>query len=93
MYHSSDCSSPAGGVVEAEQAGPFVCISSRHPKKLARQGKIPAHPRGDANMMSAPSRSGDSGNLPRFHGIPQAIKTQKYIILSISLAPAVQLLF
>lgn len=33
--------------VEAEQAAPFVHMSPRHLKKLAREGKIPAHPRGD----------------------------------------------
>jgi hypothetical protein len=32
--------------VEAEDAGPFVHISPRHLKKLAREGNIPAHPRG-----------------------------------------------
>ena len=33
--------------VEAEDAAPFVHISPRHLKKLAREGKVPAHPRGD----------------------------------------------
>jgi hypothetical protein len=33
--------------VEAEQAAPFVDISPRHLKKLAREGQVPAHPRGD----------------------------------------------
>lgn len=33
--------------IEAEDAAPFVCISERHLKKLAREGKVPAHPRGD----------------------------------------------
>ena len=33
--------------VEAEQAAPFVCMSPRHLKKLAREGRLPAHPRGD----------------------------------------------
>jgi hypothetical protein len=33
--------------IEAEEASPFVRVSSRHLKKLAREGKVPAHPRGD----------------------------------------------
>lgn len=33
--------------VEAEEAAPFVHMSPRHLKQLARQGKVPAHPRGD----------------------------------------------
>lgn len=33
--------------VEAEQAASFIHMSPRHLKKLAREGKIPAHPRGD----------------------------------------------
>jgi hypothetical protein len=33
--------------VEAEDAALFVRISPRHLKKLAREGRIPAHPRGD----------------------------------------------
>ncbi|MFB3813102.1 MAG: helix-turn-helix domain-containing protein [Terriglobales bacterium] len=32
---------------EAEEAAPFVRMSPRHLKKLAREGRIPAHPRGD----------------------------------------------
>ena len=33
--------------VEAEEAAPFVHVSPRHLKQLAREGKVPAHPRGD----------------------------------------------
>jgi len=33
--------------VEAEEAAPFVRMSPRHLKKLAREGNVPAHPRGD----------------------------------------------
>ena len=33
--------------VEAEEAGPFVHESPRHLKQLAREGKVPAHPKGD----------------------------------------------
>jgi hypothetical protein len=33
--------------VEAEQAAPFVHMSPRHLKKLAREARIPAHFRGD----------------------------------------------
>jgi hypothetical protein len=33
--------------VEAEEAAPFVHMSARHLKQLARQDKVPAHPRGD----------------------------------------------
>jgi len=33
--------------VEAEDAAPFIGYSPRHLKKLAREGMIPAHPRGD----------------------------------------------
>ena len=33
--------------LEAEEAAPFVHMSPRHLKKLAREGKVPAHPRGD----------------------------------------------
>jgi hypothetical protein len=33
--------------VEAEEAAPFVKMSPRHLKNLARQGRVPAHPRGD----------------------------------------------
>lgn len=33
--------------VEAGEAAPFLRMSERHLKKLARQGIVPAHPRGD----------------------------------------------
>lgn len=33
--------------LEAEEAAPFVHLSPRHLKKLAREGRVPAHPRGD----------------------------------------------
>ena len=33
--------------VEAEEGAPFVHMSPRHLKQLAREGKVPAHPRGD----------------------------------------------
>ena len=33
--------------LEAEEAGQIVRISARHLKKLAREQKVPAHPRGD----------------------------------------------
>jgi phage terminase Nu1 subunit (DNA packaging protein) len=32
--------------LEAEEAAPFLKISPRHLKKLAREGCVPAHPRG-----------------------------------------------
>jgi excisionase family DNA binding protein len=33
--------------LEAEEAAPYLRMSPRHLKKLAREGKVPAHPRGD----------------------------------------------
>jgi len=33
--------------VEAEEAAPFLKMSPRHLKKLAREGRVPAHPRGE----------------------------------------------
>jgi len=33
--------------LEADAAAPFLKISERHLKKLAREGRVPAHPRGD----------------------------------------------
>lgn len=33
--------------LEAEDAAPFLGLSPRHMKKLAREGRLPAHPRGD----------------------------------------------
>lgn len=33
--------------LEAEEAASFVKYSPRHLKQLAREGKVPAHPRGD----------------------------------------------
>jgi len=33
--------------VEAEEAARFVHMSPQHLKQLAREGKVPAHPRGD----------------------------------------------
>jgi predicted DNA-binding transcriptional regulator AlpA len=32
---------------EAEEVASFVGMSPRHLKKLAREGRVPAHPRGD----------------------------------------------
>jgi len=32
---------------EASEAAPFLRMSERHLKKLAREGTVPAHPRGD----------------------------------------------
>ena len=33
--------------VEADEAGAFLRMSARHVKKLAREGNLPAHPRGN----------------------------------------------
>lgn len=33
--------------IEAAEAAPFLRILERHLKKLAREAKVPAHPRGD----------------------------------------------
>jgi hypothetical protein len=38
---------PLEQYVEADQAAEFVHMATRSVKKLAREGKIPAHPRGD----------------------------------------------
>ena len=38
---------PLEPFVEADEAAPFLRMSPDYLKKLARAGKIPAHPRGD----------------------------------------------
>jgi hypothetical protein len=38
---------PLEPFVEADEAAPFLRMSAEYLKKLARAGKIPAHPRGD----------------------------------------------
>ena len=47
--HASPRFAPAAleDFVEAEEAAPFLHLCPRHLKMLARQGKVPAHPRGD----------------------------------------------